>query len=358
MNESIKVDSKTLSLARQYFQLSKQQQASFSQEILNPREYELDGEQSENSKERFIIRNASFALEPQPPVDWILQNLISAGSLNVIVGEPGCGKTYLMISLGVCIALGKAWLGLSTKQGRVLFVDEESGERRLARRLGEVLRGEFGDESTPFNFISLARFKFEHEEDCILLSTLIEENTYSLVVIDALADVMDGDENSKEETQPLLSALRRVAETTNAAIVVIHHTNKMGGYRGSSAIKASADLMLFVKSDGDDGEVTLEVQKSRDAEPIKLSAELTWNDGQFWVEGRTKEDSLCVEEQYVIDYLKEKGESYVPDIIKDPQACTPERARKAIYRLARKNRIKRKNPDETGIGVKAKYDLI
>ncbi len=58
-----------------------------------------------------------------------------------------------------------------------------------------------------------------------------------LVIIDALADVMaGGDENSVKDTQPVFMQLRKIAEETGAAILVIHHVNKMGDYRGSTAI--------------------------------------------------------------------------------------------------------------------------
>ena len=89
-------------------------------------------EMVEDFPERYVIRDASYALAPLPPIEWIIDQLISEGSVNLFYGEPGSKKTYSLLSLGVCVALGKSWLRFDTSQQDVLIIDEESGERRLA----------------------------------------------------------------------------------------------------------------------------------------------------------------------------------------------------------------------------------
>ena len=53
-------------------------------------------DENENSEERprYIVRDAAFAMGPQPPLDWLIDTLISRGSVNLIYGEPGSKKTY------------------------------------------------------------------------------------------------------------------------------------------------------------------------------------------------------------------------------------------------------------------------
>ena len=70
------------------------------------------------------------------------------------------------------------------------------------------------------------------------------------MILDVLADLMTGDENSKQDTQPVFNALRRISEQSGAAIIVIHHANKMGGHRGSSVIKDAPDILLQVSLRG------------------------------------------------------------------------------------------------------------
>ena len=199
-------------------------------------------------KPRFEAQSATKALEPQPPIDFIIDRLISRGSVNLFYGEAGSKKTYSLMYLAACCSVGKNFLNFSTKSAKVLIIDEESGNVRLLRRLGEVLRGALIEDPGNIFYMSLSRLKLDNQTDVIDLMNFITVNEYDLIVIDSLSDVMDGDENSKEDVQPVFNNLRLIADQTNTAIFMIHHPNKMGGYRGSSAIKGSVDLMIEVVS--------------------------------------------------------------------------------------------------------------
>jgi hypothetical protein len=307
---------------------------------------------------RFIIRDASFALSPQKPIKWIIEQLIAEGSLSVFYGEPGSKKTYALISLAVCVALGKNWLGHESHPCNVLIIDEESGERRLTLRIGAALRGELGEEDTPLEYVSLAGFKLDNKDDISEFQTLIADRDCGLVIVDALADIMEGDENSKQDTQPVLSALRLIAESTNTAIIVIHHSNKSGGYRGSSAIKGALDLMVKIDSENDSNWINFKSEKVRDAEGVKFAGVATWTEDQFYLseaEGIEKTQSKPPSQQYVIDYLSENGASSVSDIMNHADICSPESARRAVYTLANEDVIKRINSG--GKGKTAIYSL-
>jgi AAA domain len=312
-------------------------------------------------RERFKIHTASEALEPQPPVDWIVEKLFSAGSVSLVVGNPGSKKTYSMLSAGVCAAIGKKWLDFPTRQCKVLFVDEESGNTRMARRLGESLRREFADDKTPFEYISLAQFNLRDAGDCVLFQATIEQTGAELVVIDALADIMPGaDENAVKDTHPIFMRMRKIAEETRAAIVVVHHANKAGDYRGSTAIKGAVDLLLMVDSKENSEVVDFETQKTRDVEPFKFSAAAHWSDNQFWlspIETSSRQKSLTRPQRYVMKFLQEFGPSSRSIIITNPDTCTSRSASDAIYQLADMGLIYRTNPQETGRGAEAIYAI-
>jgi hypothetical protein len=323
-------------------------------------EKELNGKGDEPERPRYIIRNAAFALGPQPPLEWIINKLISRGSVTIFYGEPGSKKTYAMLSLAVCTALGKNWLGLETKPCKVLIIDEESGERRFTLRLAATIRGELGDDSVNIEFISLAGFKMDNKKDVEEIQKLIEERKADLVIFDALSDIMDGDENSKQDTQPVFTNLRRVAEKTNAAIIIVHHANRMGGYRGSSAIKGSLDLMVKMLSEDDSDWITFKSEKSRDTEPVQFSAVAHWTDEQFYLElaeNEKKIKPLNKGQNYVIRYLTQHGASKLPDIMGAVDNCGAESARRAVYDLVDMGKVYRTNPDEKGRAAIAIYDL-
>jgi hypothetical protein len=311
---------------------------------------------------RYVIRDAAFVFSPQPPIEWILDQLISTGSVNLFYGEPGSKKTYALLSLAVCVALGRPWLGFLTITQRVLIIDEESGERRLTLRLAAAIRGEFGDENTPIEFISLAGFSLDNLVDVDELQLLILSRGVGVVIIDALTDVMSGDENSKKDTQPVFTALRKIAETTNVAIILIHHSNKGGSdYRGSSAIKGALDLMVKVESDEDSRFINFKTEKARDVEPTKFAARATWTEDQFYLteaESQERSKPLSKSKSYVLRFLEENGASPLPDIIGAADQCSANAARLAVYDLVKEKMVYRTNREVRGPGVKAIYDLI
>jgi hypothetical protein len=320
---------------------------------------ELETLFSIQTDERFIIRTAAEALQPQPPIDWIIERLFSAGSVSLVVGDPGAKKTYSMIHAGVCVAAGKSWLDFTTRQCKVLFVDEESGERRMARRLGKVLRGEFADEQTPFEYISLAQLNLRDSGDTALLHTLIDKTGAEFVILDALADIMPGaDENAVKDVHPVFMGLRKIADKTSAAMVIIHHANKAGGYRGSTAISGAVDLLLMVESKNDKPHIEFETAKARDIEPFKFAAEAHFSEGQAWLtptEPRENIAQMGKAQEYVLRYLKENGAAYVTNIMHNADTCTANGARQAVYSLTSTGYTQR--VDGGGITEKAQYDL-
>lgn len=309
--------------------------------------------------QRYAIRDAAFALQPQPPVEYILKDIITRGSVNVFYGEPGSKKTYSLLSLAVCVAVGKEWVDFETTPVMVLIVDEESGERRLSRRINEALRGEMADESANLFFTSLNGLKLDNETGPAELQGLIEKTSAGLVIIDALADVMDGDENSKKDTQPVFNALRRIAEATNCAIVVIHHSNKNGGYRGSSAIKGAVDAMVQVSSEDGSRFINFKSEKVRDGERKDWAAEAVWTeDGKFYLtaaESRHKAGAFSKSERFVIRFLREHKRAGMDEIKDAADDCTPNAARLAVYSLVDKGLAARDNAG--GRGEKATYIL-
>lgn len=327
-------------------------------DITNPKK--TDEKTKSEETPRYKIRDAEYALQPHEPLDYVVEKLIISSSVNVIYGKPGSKKTYAMLSLGVCVAEGRQWLGYDVNQCTVLFIDEESGERRLTLRMAAAIRGEFGNENTPIRFVSLARFKLDNKEDIDEIESLIENTGAGLVIIDALANVMDGDENAKMDCQPVFTALRIIAERTNTAIIVIHHPNKSGGYRGSTAIEGALDLLIKITSEDDSCFINFKTEKTRDLDSLKFSGEAHWADNQFYLteaepEDRTKQ--LSPSKKYVIRFLKEHGESRLPDITGAADVCSPDSARRAIYQLAEAGLAYRTNKNEHGQGVVATYDL-
>jgi hypothetical protein len=317
--------------------------------------------QTPNERPRYVIRTAADALTPRPPIEFLIDGVLSKGSLNVWVGKFGSKKTQSIISAAVCTALGKPWLGFNTQQCVNLIIDEESGDDRLSRRLGMAIKGELGGPDTPVLYVSLAQFNlFKNPNDAILLQALIEETHAGAVWIDALADIMaGGDENSVKDTQPVFMQLRKIAETTKAAITVIHHTNKVGDYRGSSAIPGAIDTMILVDSETGSKFVNFKTLKNRDGEPLQFSGEANWSDDQFWMgtaENQAEKAHMSKSQAYVMRIL-EGGPMPLSNIMSCADVCSSNAARQAVYSLSSAGKVYRTNPGERGQGTEAIYAI-
>jgi hypothetical protein len=314
--------------------------------------------QAKPQKARYEILSAFEALQPQPPIDWIVDGLISAGSVNVFYGEGGSKKTWALLDMAVCVARGDAWLNFKTKAGGVLVIDEESGRRRIMRRLGDVLRGHNADDRTPVSCVSLAAFDFGKPNDIGELYNLIIESQSQLVIVDALADVMPGrDENAVKDVQPIFLALRKIAEQTQTAIIIIHHANKGGTYRGSTAIKGALDLLLSVESKTGTNEITFKTEKARDTEASSFGASAVFVPDSFSLSASTTftAQTFSKGQKYVLRYLLENGASAVKDISSHADSCSEGTARNSIYSLTADGFAER---TDGGIqGAAAVYDL-
>ena len=313
---------------------------------------------------RIVIRDAAYYLSERPPIEYIVERLIAESSVNVWFGQWGAKKTWAAIDLAVCVASGKQWLGMAVKPCNVLIIDEESGDTRLANRIKDTMRGELGqmaNASVPIKSVSLAQFNLlKRPDDADLLARLVLELDAKLVIIDALADVMlGGDENAVKDTQPVFANLRFIAELTGAAFIVIHHANKLGGYRGSSAIAGAIDTLLSVESKQDNSLITFKTEKMRDGEPLHFACEANWTDEGFYLtqSEATEKAFLSKSQQYVLDFFTEKGDGEFSDLLDftDKNIYTESALRKAVQYLTNEKLLKRK--DSGGKGAKAIYGI-
>lgn len=270
------------------------------------------------SKSRFKLYTAEDALQPQEPIEWIIEGLFSAGSLSLVVGEPGSKKTWSMLDAAVAIARGDNWLGHETLPRSVLIIDEESGRRRISERIGKVLRGHGGNKDTMLYYVSLANFDFSASDDLNVLQNLIIETAAGFVLVDAMADIMPGkDENAVKDVQPIFLGMRRVAENTQAALALIHHSNKTTGqYRGSSAIKGAVDLMMQVESKPDSCDVTFKSEKVRDTPPFTFSGYAHFGGEEFYMTESEKSTRINLNkaQEAVIRYLESAPGATLEDV--------------------------------------------
>lgn len=309
---------------------------------------------------RYTLRGIDYIMEDHPPKPQLIEKVVSPGSVNIWVGKWGSKKTWSFIDAAVCIAGGKNWLGLKTIQCPVLIIDEESGEDPLSARIKQAYKGELITGKPPIHFISGAQINLlKNPNDQILLISLIGETGARLVFIDALADVMvGGDENTVKDTQPVFMALRRIAKVTGAAIVVIHHSNRLGDYRGSSAIPGALDTMLQIESKEDSDLIIFKSLKIRDGEPIKFAGRAVWLDGEFYMTEAEATEGLTLTkaQRFTLDYFTDNGPAKFTDLTNFAGDLYAENTlRKSIQILINEKRLTR--IDDGGRRTEAVYGI-
>jgi hypothetical protein len=306
-------------------------------------------ENTTNTSKRYTVHNAADALAPRPPVKWIVDGLIYENSITVMYGDGGTKKTWAGMYLAACVASGAAWGDYETHKMRVLFVDEENGEVEISGRAAFCIRGALSDENADLKYISLAAFHLDDPRDEAILTAEILAQGAGLVVLDALADLMIGDENSKQDTQPVFNALRRIAEKTGAAILIIHHANKQGGHRGSSVIKDAPDILLRVDSDPESNFINFKTEKNRKGKAIKWAMQATWLEDKFYLspaEMLEKTKSPSKAEEYVIRFFEGRPDATVKECEENADTCSPGTAHNTLYGLAERGILRRTNPGE------------
>lgn len=206
-------------------------------------------------------------VEQLPDLEWLIPGILPKPALGVLFGEPGCGKTFVALSMALAIANGSVWLGRSVRATNVLYLAAE-GVYGLKTRIA-AFRQQFGIVDECINFMAGSVDVRDKQQINGLIAELKEMNFVpGLVVVDTLARVTVGaDENNAKDMGQAVEGLDRIKTAFNASILVIHHTTKAGNsFRGSSALSGASDVMILcskAEADGSGG-VTLKCEKMKD----------------------------------------------------------------------------------------------
>ena len=200
------------------------------------------------------------------PVNYLVDGFFVTGTVNLIVGAPDSFKTWAAFNCAQCVAMGLPWLGAPTVQGPVLVIDYEQSEHESKRRSWRMAP----DRNSDFLHYSFAPGSLLDEKLWTKIADHIKEFKIRLVLIDSLsAGSGSVDENATQGAIPLQFA-RRLAATLGCTFIFIHHTGKnragdddANASRGSTAIVAAADSILFFKKTGDDNNAKIEVKSNR-----------------------------------------------------------------------------------------------
>jgi hypothetical protein len=194
-----------------------------------------------------------------PPALYVVEGMLYESQMLVIAGEAGVGKSFLNYNLSMALATGCDFLGMRTKQSKVLYFDEENSRMDLTQYLRQVWRG-LGcpDKDILANNLIIRHFDLSiHKTDRYeYMGKLAKAFQPMLIVIDTATTTCGiEDENSNGEATEAVRGLRAVmaAGAPGCAMIILKHTKfnhditLRTTIRGAKAWLDQADGTIFHK---------------------------------------------------------------------------------------------------------------
>ena len=172
------------------------------------------------------------------PFEYLIPGLLPQPWLLLVHADGGTGKSAMCQTLCKHISQGLPFnvhgSNVPVPKSKCLWLNGDQSER--------VLREQFHRIGVESGVDVMAEWDMQwYRKFC----NIQKEHRYGLVVIDSLDGCNDSnpyEENRREYALPLKRLARRNGKDFPAcSIIVIHHNNRNGGFRGTSAIKAAVD---------------------------------------------------------------------------------------------------------------------
>ena len=209
-------------------------------------------------------------LKDLPAPESLIGGYLDKGTVTILSGPSGKGKSFIALDWGLSVASGLPWLGHEVVAGSVLYVAAE-GAHGQAKRYEAWLQ-EHNPDHEPMGQMVIDPVNLADDQYIQWLIAQVKEGGHVLVILDTWAKCTTGaEENSARDTGVIIAGLYKVRdaiEENGTTVLVVHHT----GYdtkraRGSSAIVAGVDNVYDIDADDPHDMLTLKCSKRKDGEP-------------------------------------------------------------------------------------------
>ncbi|WP_024444366.1 AAA family ATPase [Mycolicibacterium iranicum] len=192
-------------------------------------------------------------------VNWLVPDFIARGQSYALVSTAKAGKSLLMLDVAAAIAAGRSVLGQKPQPPvRVLYVDHENTDFDVIERLRDM--GYSPADLANLRYLSFPSMPpLDGAAGGIDLVAVAEHHDAALVVIDTVARVVAGEENSADTYRALYRHTLAPLKGAGRAVVRLDHRGHgvKTTARGSSAKADDVDAvwMLDTSPGGEDGDV-------------------------------------------------------------------------------------------------------
>jgi AAA domain-containing protein/CHC2-type zinc finger protein len=179
-------------------------------------------------------------------------------SINLVSGWRGCGKTWFALGVLDAVTRGESFGPWKCKKPvPCLFLDGEMTVTDDHERIKNLRLDSYRENLLYFysdayaNQLGLQRAHLADESWRKKMKQILITQKVKLWVVDNLASLASGlDENSKKDWDPINSWLLEL-RFAGIATIMLHHVNKKGGQRGTSAREDNLDISLMLKKPHD-----------------------------------------------------------------------------------------------------------
>lgn len=220
---------------------------------------------------------------PLPPIRFIIDGLLPQG-LHILAGAPKIGKSWLALTLCLCVAKGEPLWSFAAQQCSVLYLCLEDSYQRIRCRLLDLT--EYAPDTLHFSIIAEQLHGGLEQQ---IERFLLEHPSTGLVVIDTLQRVRGSGDSGNPYANDYrdIGALKALADKHRIAILLVHHIRKlksddpMDMISGTNGISGATDTnFVLMKTSRSKSTATLYCT-GRDIEYRELNLEFD-SETHFW----------------------------------------------------------------------------
>lgn len=187
-------------------------------------------------EERLPMSNAEFGR--------VLGGGVVPGSVVLIGGDPGIGKSTLLLQIALEMA----------HKTPVLYVSGEESERQIKMRAIRLLRSESdrAAENQPDQAIPEALYLVTETNLNVILDHIAEVRP-GLIILDSVQTTylpeLESSAGSVSQVRETSSRLRELAKSSGVAVFLIGHVTKEGAIAGPRVLEHIVDTVLYLEGD-------------------------------------------------------------------------------------------------------------
>jgi len=197
----------------------------------------------------------NFLKKDIPPVEWLIPDLLPKKGVNAVVGGPGIGKSWFTYELAYCLATGCSFLNYPPmKPMRCLYIDGEMDDSQVMERVVQIAE-RVSKKPSNFNLITKDDLLDTNQQGINLYSPLCRDmlsdciEEVDVIFLDNFSNLTwsekEGYENTAESWRPIGEFIKEWAYR-GKTFILVHHTNKLGGSRGTSRMNVDFRVELLL----------------------------------------------------------------------------------------------------------------